>query len=52
MTKENIIKHGFQIPLDMPQTENSNQVSLPLAGERDHSYMLSIISLSAIPYKT
>ena len=33
MTKENIGKHGFQILLDMPQTEISNQVSLPVAGE-------------------
>ena len=33
MTKENIVKHGFRIPQDMSQTENSNQVSLPVAGE-------------------
>ena len=33
MTKENIVKKGYQIPLDMPQTENSNQVSLHVAGE-------------------
>ena len=26
-------KHGFRIPQDMSQTENSNQVSLPVAGE-------------------
>ena len=33
MTEENIVKHGFPIPQDMSQTENSNQVSLPVAGE-------------------
>ena len=33
MTKENIVKHEFQVPQDMSQTENSNQVSLPVAGE-------------------
>ena len=33
MTEENIVKHGFGIPQDMSQTENSNQVSLPVAGE-------------------
>ena len=33
MIQENIVKLGFQIPLDMPQTENRNQVSLPVAGE-------------------
>ena len=33
MTKENIVKHGFQIPQDMSQIENSNQVSLPVAGK-------------------
>ena len=33
MTKENIVKHGFRIPKDMSQTENSNQVSLAEAGE-------------------
>ena len=52
MTKENIVKHGFQIPLDMPQNEYSNQVSLPVAGEHGYSYMQSIMSLSAILYKT
>ena len=33
MTKENIVKHGFRIPQDMSQTENSKQVSLPVTGE-------------------
>ena len=33
MTKENILKHGFLIPQDMSQAENSNQVSIPVAGE-------------------
>ena len=33
MTKENIVKHGFRILQDMSQTENSNQVSLPVAGK-------------------
>ena len=33
MTKENIVKHGCRIPQDLPQAENSNQVSLPVAGE-------------------
>ena len=33
MTKENIVKHGFRIPQDMSQTENSNQDALPVAGE-------------------
>ena len=42
MTKENIVKHGFRIPQDMSKTENSNQVSLPAAGEHGHSYMPSI----------
>ena len=41
MTKENIVKHKFQIPLDMPQTENSNQVSLPVA--REHGSFLYAI---------
>ena len=50
--QENIVKHGFQIPLDMPQTENSNQVSLPVAGDMVYSNMQSIKSLSAISYKT
>ena len=57
MTKENIVKHGFQIPLDMPQTKNSNQVSLPVAGEHGSFLyaiynVISIMSLSAILYKT
>ena len=33
MTKENIVKHGFWIPQDMSQAENSNQVSLTVPGE-------------------
>ena len=33
MTKENKAKHVFWIPQDMSQAENSNQVSLPVAGE-------------------
>ena len=33
MTRENRVKHGFLIPQDMSQTENSNQVSLPVAWE-------------------
>ena len=33
MTKENIVKHGFQIPQDMSSTENSDQVSIPVPGE-------------------
>ena len=33
MTKENIVKHGFWIPQDISQAENSNQVSIPVAGE-------------------
>ena len=33
MAKENIVKHEFQIPQDMSQTENSNQVSLSVAWE-------------------
>ena len=52
MTKENIVKHGFRIPKDMSQTENSNQVSLPVAGEHG-SFLYAIYkSLSAIPYKS
>ena len=52
MTKENIVKHGVRIPQDMSQTENSNQVSLPVAGgNMVHSYMQSIKSISAISYK-
>ena len=35
ITKENVVKHGFRIPQDMSQTENSYQVSLPVAGEHD-----------------
>ena len=31
--RENIVKHGFRIPKDMSLTENSKQVSLPVAGE-------------------
>ena len=41
MTKENIVKHGFRIPQDMTQTENSNQVSFPDAGEHG-SFLYSI----------
>ena len=41
MTKENILKHGFRIPQDMSQTENSNQVSLPVA--REHGSFLYAI---------
>ena len=33
MTEENRVKHGFRIPQDLSQTENSNQDSLPVAGE-------------------
>ena len=29
---ENIVKQRLRIPQDMSQTENSNQVSLPVAG--------------------
>ena len=41
MTKENIVKHGFGIPQDMSQTENSNQGTLPMAGEHD-SFLYAI----------
>ena len=44
MTKENIVKHGFQIPLDMPQTENTNPVSLPVAGEHG-SFLYAIYNV-------
>ena len=44
MTKKNIVKHGFQIPLDMPQTENSNQLSLPVAGEHG-SFLYTIYNV-------
>ena len=44
MTKENIVKHGFQIPLDMPQTENSNPVSLSVAGEHG-SFLYAIYNV-------
>ena len=44
MTKENIVKHGFQILLDMPQTEISNQVSLPVAGEHG-SFLYAIYNV-------
>ena len=43
MTKENIVKHGFRIPQDMSQTENSNQGSLPVAGEHG-SFLYAIYS--------
>ena len=43
MTKENIVKHGFQIPQDMSQTENSNQGSLPVAWEHG-SFLYAIFS--------
>ena len=33
VTIENIVKRGLPIPQDMSQTENSKQVSLPVAGE-------------------
>ena len=43
MTKENIVKHEFRIPQDMSQTENSNQGSLPVAGEHG-SFLFAIYS--------
>ena len=44
MTKENIVKHGFQIPLEMPLTENINPVSLPVAGEHG-SFLYAIYNV-------
>ena len=35
MIKENLVKHGFLRSQDMPLTENSIQISLPVAGEHD-----------------
>ena len=43
MTKENKVKHGFRIPQDMSQAENSNQGSLPVAGEHG-SFLYAIYS--------
>ena len=43
MTKENKVKYGFRIPQDMFKTENSNQVSLPVAGEH-RSFLYAIYS--------
>ena len=43
MTKENLVKYRFLIPKDMSQTENSNQVSLPVAGEHG-SFLYAIYS--------
>ena len=43
MTLENIVKHGFRIPQDITQTENSNQGSLPVAGEHG-SFLYAIYS--------
>ena len=33
--KENLVKHEFLRPQDMPLTENSNEVFLPVVGEDD-----------------
>ena len=41
LAKENLVKHGFRIPQDMSQADNSNKVSLPVAGE--HSSFLYAI---------
>ena len=41
MTKENIVKHGFRIPLDRSKTENSNKGPLVVAGEHD-SFLYAI----------
>ena len=43
MTKENIVKHGFRIPQDLSQTENSKQCSLPVAWEHG-SFLYAIYS--------
>ena len=51
MTKENIVKHRFRIPQDLFQTENSNQVSLLVAGEHG-SFLYAIYKvIIAISYK-
>ena len=44
MTKENIVKIWISIPQDMSQTENSNQVSLSVAGEHG-SFLYAIYNV-------
>ena len=49
MTTENIVKHGFRIPQDMSQTENSNQVS-PLVDGEHGSFLYAIYNVIICNY--
>ena len=51
MTKENRVKHGFRIPQDVSQTENSYQASIPVAWEHG-SFLYAIYKvITAISYE-